>query len=90
MDVDFSPKVSPLRKHEADHQTPMGGDSHQQEMPPVRQGSHMQQVQMMSSMNKGLPHHAAASDNFKKNNHGSAMTSLKSPTAAGATSVMEE
>ena len=45
---------------------------------PTRQGSHMQQVQMMSSMNRGLPH----ADSLKKNNHGSAMTSLKSPKAA--------
>ena len=45
---------------------------------PTRQGSHMQQVQMMSSMNRGLPH----ADSLKKNNHGSAMTSLKSPNAA--------
>ena len=31
VDVDFSPKVSPLRRHEADHQmqmTPMGDEQH--------------------------------------------------------------
>ena len=33
---------------------------------------------MMSSMNRGLPH----ADSLKKNTHGSAMTSLKSPNAA--------
>ena len=81
VDADFSPQVSPLRKHEADQPTPLTGEQalvQQQSDLPTRQGSHMQQVQMMSSMNRGLPH----ADSLKKNNHGSAMTSLKSPNAA--------
>ena len=44
VDGDFSPQVSPLRKHEADQPTPLPGEQalmQQQQDVPTRQGSHM-------------------------------------------------